>query len=71
MRILFPLSSLPPRLTTRTGGGIDPENFELLAKRSHTSKLKEFTDLESISSFGFRYFPFLDGVLSRLRAESG
>ena len=36
------------------GSGIDPQNYESIALKHHTSKLQNFSDLESISSFGFR-----------------
>jgi DNA mismatch repair protein PMS2 len=36
------------------GCGIEPSNFEALAKKHHTSKLREFEDLTSIGTFGFR-----------------
>ncbi|XP_053674527.1 mismatch repair endonuclease PMS2 [Anopheles nili] len=36
------------------GSGVEERNFEGLTAKYHTSKLKEFTDLESIETFGFR-----------------
>lgn len=36
------------------GTGIAPENFFGLTAKHHTSKIKEFIDLEEISTFGFR-----------------
>uniref|UniRef100_A0A182FMQ8 MutL C-terminal dimerisation domain-containing protein n=1 Tax=Anopheles albimanus TaxID=7167 RepID=A0A182FMQ8_ANOAL len=36
------------------GSGVEEKNFEGLSAKYHTSKLKEFTDLESIETFGFR-----------------
>jgi DNA mismatch repair protein PMS2 len=38
------------------GSGIDPDNYETLALKHHTSKLAEFADLENghVTSFGFR-----------------
>lgn len=36
------------------GGGIDPSNYGGLAMKHHTSKLKTFSDLKSVASFGFR-----------------
>lgn len=36
------------------GTGIAPENFVGLTAKHHTSKIKEFIDLEEISTFGFR-----------------
>nr|XP_040224338.2 mismatch repair endonuclease PMS2 [Anopheles coluzzii] len=36
------------------GSGVEEKNFEGLTAKYHTSKLKEFTDLESIETFGFR-----------------
>ena len=36
------------------GPGISPENYEGLALKYHTSKISDFNDLESLSSFGFR-----------------
>ena len=36
------------------GSGVEPENFEALTLKHHTSKLREFTDLHSVATFGFR-----------------
>ncbi len=36
------------------GTGVEPENFEALALKHHTSKIKEFSDLPSVATFGFR-----------------
>lgn len=36
------------------GCGIDPENYAGIAMKHHTSKLKNFEDLDSVKSFGFR-----------------
>ncbi|KAJ3321337.1 ATP-binding mismatch repair protein [Boothiomyces sp. JEL0866] len=36
------------------GDGINLENHKLLGKKSFTSKIQQFSDLEQISSFGFR-----------------
>ncbi|XP_053664680.1 mismatch repair endonuclease PMS2 [Anopheles marshallii] len=36
------------------GSGVEEKNYEGLTAKYHTSKLKEFTDLESIETFGFR-----------------
>lgn len=36
------------------GSGIDPSNYANIALKHHTSKLCDFTDLNSVSSFGFR-----------------
>lgn len=36
------------------GSGIDPVDYEGLAEKHHTSKLREFEDLEGVTSFGFR-----------------
>lgn len=36
------------------GSGIHPEDYESICLKHHTSKLKQFHDLDSISSFGFR-----------------
>lgn len=36
------------------GRGIEEENFVGITAKHHTSKLKEFSDLESIKTFGFR-----------------
>ncbi|KAL6047021.1 Mismatch repair endonuclease pms2 [Balamuthia mandrillaris] len=36
------------------GKGIDPSDYEALAKKYHTSKLRDFADLETVSTFGFR-----------------
>lgn len=34
--------------------GIDPVDYDSIAQKHHTSKLRDFEDLEGISSFGFR-----------------
>lgn len=36
------------------GSGIAPEDFESVALKHHTSKLKTYDDLESLDTFGFR-----------------
>ncbi|KAE8671299.1 DNA mismatch repair protein PMS1 [Hibiscus syriacus] len=36
------------------GCGISPTNFKVVALRHHTSKLADFPDLESLTTFGFR-----------------
>ncbi|CAK8572806.1 unnamed protein product [Lathyrus sativus] len=36
------------------GRGISPNNFKVLALKHHTSKLSEFHDLQSLTTFGFR-----------------
>nr|KYP74209.1 Mismatch repair endonuclease PMS2 [Cajanus cajan] len=36
------------------GCGISPNNFKVLALKHHTSKLAEFHDLQSLTTFGFR-----------------
>ena len=36
------------------GSGIDPSNYSNIALKHHTSKLCDFIDLNSVSSFGFR-----------------
>ncbi|KAJ1435682.1 Ribosomal protein S5 domain 2-type fold, subgroup [Sesbania bispinosa] len=36
------------------GCGISPSNFKVLALKHHTSKLAEFHDLQSLTTFGFR-----------------
>ncbi|KAJ6550886.1 DNA mismatch repair protein [Mycena vulgaris] len=36
------------------GGGISEENYEGLALKNHTSKLSTFTDLTTVTTFGFR-----------------
>jgi DNA mismatch repair protein PMS2 len=36
------------------GTGISSDNFELLLKRHHTSKLSSFEDLSLVSTYGFR-----------------
>ncbi|XP_058123674.1 mismatch repair endonuclease PMS2 [Anopheles ziemanni] len=36
------------------GSGVEEKNFQGLTAKYHTSKLKEFSDLESIETFGFR-----------------
>uniref|UniRef100_A0A182QTE5 MutL C-terminal dimerisation domain-containing protein n=1 Tax=Anopheles farauti TaxID=69004 RepID=A0A182QTE5_9DIPT len=36
------------------GSGVEERNFEGLTAKYHTSKLKEFMDLQSIETFGFR-----------------
>lgn len=39
---------------TDNGSGIDPTNYEGIARKHFTSKLQSFDDLSSVSSFGFR-----------------
>ncbi|KAI3449497.1 hypothetical protein Pfo_006162 [Paulownia fortunei] len=36
------------------GSGISPQNFKVLALKHHTSKLLDFLDLQSLTTFGFR-----------------
>ncbi|ESQ37908.1 hypothetical protein EUTSA_v10028404mg [Eutrema salsugineum] len=36
------------------GCGISPTNFKVLALKHHTSKLEDFTDLQGLTTFGFR-----------------
>ncbi|KAK8509841.1 hypothetical protein V6N13_093685 [Hibiscus sabdariffa] len=36
------------------GCGISPSNFKVVALKHHTSKLADFPDLESLTTFGFR-----------------
>ncbi|KAK4273206.1 hypothetical protein QN277_021652 [Acacia crassicarpa] len=36
------------------GCGISPNNFKVLAIKHHTSKLSDFPDLQSLTTFGFR-----------------
>lgn len=36
------------------GCGISPSNFKVLALKHHTSKLSDFHDLQSLTTFGFR-----------------
>ncbi|MFS7901713.1 putative ribosomal protein S5 domain 2-type [Helianthus anomalus] len=36
------------------GCGISPNNFKVLALKHHTSKLSDFPDLQSLTTFGFR-----------------
>ncbi|KAL1225141.1 DNA mismatch repair protein PMS1 [Cardamine amara subsp. amara] len=36
------------------GCGISPTNFKVLALKHHTSKLEDFTDLQSLTTYGFR-----------------
>ncbi|OZJ03360.1 hypothetical protein BZG36_02984 [Bifiguratus adelaidae] len=39
---------------TDNGTGIDKDNYAQIALKHHTSKIKTFSDLDSVSSFGFR-----------------
>ncbi|XP_064478594.1 mismatch repair endonuclease PMS2-like [Ornithodoros turicata] len=39
---------------TDDGEGVEEENFEGLCLKYHTSKLREFSDLEQVGTFGFR-----------------
>ncbi|KAF8387846.1 hypothetical protein HHK36_026508 [Tetracentron sinense] len=36
------------------GCGISPKNFQVLALKHHTSKIADFPDLQSLTTFGFR-----------------
>ncbi|KAI5779236.1 hypothetical protein EDC01DRAFT_711548 [Geopyxis carbonaria] len=36
------------------GNGVSAENYESIALKHYTSKLREYSDLESVSTFGFR-----------------
>jgi DNA mismatch repair protein PMS2 len=36
------------------GHGVEPHNFEALTLKHHTSKLRDFSDLTSVETFGFR-----------------
>ena len=36
------------------GSGVVPENFESLTLKHHTSKLRDFSDLSTVATFGFR-----------------
>lgn len=36
------------------GHGVEPHNFEALTLKHHTSKLRHFSDLTSVETFGFR-----------------
>ncbi|KAK1278172.1 DNA mismatch repair protein PMS1 [Acorus gramineus] len=36
------------------GCGISPDNFQVLALKHHTSKIMDFPDLQSLTTFGFR-----------------
>ncbi|KAL5983775.1 hypothetical protein ACLOJK_017867 [Asimina triloba] len=36
------------------GSGISPSNFQVLALKHHTSKITDFPDLQSLTTFGFR-----------------
>ncbi|KAH7316285.1 hypothetical protein KP509_21G086600 [Ceratopteris richardii] len=36
------------------GCGVSPDNYQALTLKYHTSKISEFADLQSLSSFGFR-----------------
>ena len=36
------------------GSGVAPENFESLTLKHHTSKLRDFSDLSTVATFGFR-----------------
>lgn len=36
------------------GCGVSPENYQALTLKYHTSKISEFADLQSLSTFGFR-----------------
>ncbi|KAI4341690.1 hypothetical protein MLD38_026383 [Melastoma candidum] len=41
-------------LVSDNGSGISPDNFEVLCLKHHTSKLTDFADLQSLTTFGFR-----------------
>ncbi|XP_054285964.1 mismatch repair endonuclease PMS2-like [Macrosteles quadrilineatus] len=39
---------------TDNGSGVEPDNFQGLTLKHHTSKLQDFSDLVSVETFGFR-----------------
>eukprot|EP00601_Ochromonadales_sp_CCMP2298_P000296 CAMPEP_0173175434 /NCGR_PEP_ID=MMETSP1141-20130122/3912_1 /TAXON_ID=483371 /ORGANISM="non described non described, Strain CCMP2298" /LENGTH=209 /DNA_ID=CAMNT_0014097681 /DNA_START=71 /DNA_END=698 /DNA_ORIENTATION=+ len=39
---------------TDNGAGVDPDNYDGLARKHFTSKLRDFEDLACVASFGFR-----------------
>lgn len=36
------------------GHGVEPHNFEALTLKHHTSKIRDFSDLSAVETFGFR-----------------
>ena len=36
------------------GSGVEPRNFDALTMKHYTSKLRDFSDLASVGTFGFR-----------------
>ena len=54
MEIKFYASGLNGFEVSDDGGGIKEEDFEIIAKRGTTSKIREFEDIYAIKSLGFR-----------------
>ena len=54
MEVKFYASGLNGFEVSDDGKGINEEDFELIAKRGTTSKIRDFDDIYAVKSLGFR-----------------